>query len=486
MSRAGTDDAPRARLHRFLAVLLMTCGLLLNPYLLGLLLTADGHLDDAPTWVVLLALDALALGAGAWLWLHRRGPPWRQLAFASGLVLLPLAFLKLVDVGLGLAGFAAVFEQQYVHPPDYHEERRALEFSYEFRTNSQGLRYDEIPLAKESPKERRILVLGDSFTEGWGVGQEEAFPLVLERLFQRPDRTIRFINAGVAATGPEHQMRILFHVGLRYEIDGVLLCVYMNDLRDTTAREDFRPRLRDTQRSLAGDVLHATYPHIYALVHRVASLWTSERRRSDDLMARVKELASQRGISEEAVRAWAERIPSELIEASDEGRFNGAFLARGLLEPDYWVGSIELARPADRQRWRNMRAILDVMREELSDRGVPLAIAYIPSAVRYDPRVHDPSHLWRRAGFEMRETWLSGQAPFPRALSTWARSREVPFLDLTETFRSARVSEAPRLYYPRDGHLTAKGHRLVAESIGRWLRRIDFGGLSRPRRPAEP
>lgn len=112
MGRAGPDDAPRARIHGLLAVLLVTSGLLLNVYLLGLALTADGRLDDPRTWIVLLALDAVALGAGAWLWLHRHAPSWRRLGFAAGLVLLPLillplSFLKVVDPRLGLAGFPA-------------------------------------------------------------------------------------------------------------------------------------------------------------------------------------------------------------------------------------------------------------------------------------------------------------------------------------------------------------------------------------------
>lgn len=53
-------------------------------------------------------------------------------------------------------------------------------FAVEYRYNSLGFRDEEI--APKPQGVRRVLVLGDSFTEGQGVAEPDAYPRVLERL----------------------------------------------------------------------------------------------------------------------------------------------------------------------------------------------------------------------------------------------------------------------------------------------------------------
>jgi acyl-CoA thioesterase-1 len=43
----------------------------------------------------------------------------------------------------------------------------------------------------------RILALGDSLTEGFGVDETEAYPAVLEQLLLQKNYSIRMINGGV-------------------------------------------------------------------------------------------------------------------------------------------------------------------------------------------------------------------------------------------------------------------------------------------------
>ena len=102
----------------------------------------------------------------------------------------------LIDRALILFGFPSEPEPQYAHPPNLRETRRNLEFEYDFETNSQGLRYREIPLEKPEGT-YRVLLAGDSFTEGTGVEMEETFSTALERQAEEEEeRRIDFINAG--------------------------------------------------------------------------------------------------------------------------------------------------------------------------------------------------------------------------------------------------------------------------------------------------
>ncbi|MEM7621308.1 MAG: SGNH/GDSL hydrolase family protein [Pseudomonadota bacterium] len=70
------------------------------------------------------------------------------------------------------------------------------EFDTHIRTNSQGLRENE-RIDKKDKNTFRIVVIGDSFTFGWGVNFEETYVQVLEKeLKQKVSKHIEVINFG--------------------------------------------------------------------------------------------------------------------------------------------------------------------------------------------------------------------------------------------------------------------------------------------------
>lgn len=73
------------------------------------------------------------------------------------------------------------------------------EFEVQTVVNSAGLRDDHQSL--HSPP---VVVLGDSYAMGWGVGQDEAFPQVLERISGQ-----KVLNAGISSYGTAREMMML-------------------------------------------------------------------------------------------------------------------------------------------------------------------------------------------------------------------------------------------------------------------------------------
>ena len=82
---------------------------------------------------------------------------------------------------------------------------------------------------------RTVLFLGDSFTQGFGVSGNEAFPATTCDQLRARDITARCLNAGVTGFGTAHELRLLVKVLQRADpaIDAVVfqVCPY-NDLRD--------------------------------------------------------------------------------------------------------------------------------------------------------------------------------------------------------------------------------------------------------------
>ena len=98
-------------------------------------------------------------------------------------------------------------------------------FRVRFRTNSRGWRDHEYPLAKAD--NLRILALGDSITEGWGVEEDQAYPNVLEDRFLCG---VEVWDLGVDGYSTDQELLQLRRVIVDYKPDLVTLGFYLNDL----------------------------------------------------------------------------------------------------------------------------------------------------------------------------------------------------------------------------------------------------------------
>jgi lysophospholipase L1-like esterase len=102
------------------------------------------------------------------------------------------------------------------------------------RINSRGLRDREIAPARVKGR-TRVLCLGDSFTFGWGVGDDETYPKVLERELAG----VEAVNAGVSAWGTAQELVWLEREGFGYGPDVVTLGFYLNDFADNASDSMF-------------------------------------------------------------------------------------------------------------------------------------------------------------------------------------------------------------------------------------------------------
>ena len=106
--------------------------------------------------------------------------------------------------------------------------------TFPYRTNSHGLRDRDRP-AKQ-PGTKRVLVMGDSYTWGYAVAEEEAYPQVAERLLAeqgRPD--IEVVNGGIPDYNSRQERQLLAQLMPIYQPDAVFLAYVVNDAEPSTA-----------------------------------------------------------------------------------------------------------------------------------------------------------------------------------------------------------------------------------------------------------
>jgi len=153
-----------------------------------------------------------------------------------------LLVIFIFEIGLKLIGFSTkhLFPKEFISKdghfhslaPDVDGRHTLAEFDISFKTNSIGLRDKEYP--HKSTETLRMLVLGDSFTMGWGVEQDEVFMEVFEKKINEDkifDCNIEVLNAGVYGYGTVDELLFLQKMGLKLKPDIILLTFFIgNDI----------------------------------------------------------------------------------------------------------------------------------------------------------------------------------------------------------------------------------------------------------------
>lgn len=130
---------------------------------------------------------------------------------------------------------------------------RRTPYGVGFRYNHERCR--NAPVGPRTPGVRRVLVLGDSFTEGQGVREPDTYPRRLERQLRAEGRAVEVINCGQRGRDfPE--IAADFDRRQDYEPDVVLYAMVLNDPVQSPAFRERQSFLNDwilDRRRMLGD-----------------------------------------------------------------------------------------------------------------------------------------------------------------------------------------------------------------------------------------
>lgn len=330
-------------------------------------------------------------------------------------------------------------------PPGAEQWIRRPEFEVRLKFDSHGLRGPERGYEKPAGT-RRVLILGDSFAEGYYVNDEDSLRAVLEGLLSGGAcGRMEVLNAGTIAYSTDQEY-LYFQTELyRFQPDLVVLMFFYNDLyynaspvgpggesKPYFVLEDGRLALRNTPVPAPGG---------------------GQPNRQEPGMGEPK--------------PWRGSVALRLLSSRtvDSNPSLHAYLARlGLVEPVSADPSRELwpFGPGHRQEvdemWRRTEAILAALKDEVEARRARLVLLYVP--VRFE--VNDEVWEVTRRRYRMGPRW-DRHVVFDRLKAIGDRLGLVT-VDPRETLRRAESSGNPA-YWSRDFHWTAVGNAVSAHEL---------------------
>ncbi|HET6201516.1 MAG TPA: hypothetical protein VFI25_01795 [Planctomycetota bacterium] len=302
--------------------------------------------------------------------------------------------------------------------PSLVTTHRCVDYAVTYRTNAQGARASRDYAAARAPGRTRVLVYGDSFVFGVGVDEEQRFTDLLAA--SRPD--LEVLNLGVSGYGTDQALLRLEREGAAYAPDLVLLGHLMEHASRNLAFEHRAPS------GAPGEVRVDPKPRFL--------------------------------LGPEGLRLANTPVPPPRTEQATAAPPSPSWLRRlrlFSLAADRWSAFERRRHPfPEWEAGAEGRALTEAIVERF---------AASVRAIRAEPLV---VVLGDRTYLDGRFASLADRRPVGRFVE-FCRSRSIPVVDLLPAFDAAAGDGKDPLFFPWDGHWTARAHRIAAEALARCI-----------------
>jgi lysophospholipase L1-like esterase len=314
-----------------------------------------------------------------------------------------------------------------------------------FRTNSHGLRGDEIPYEKP-PDHFRIMILGDSFVEGYSVAEEDTLSEQLSALLNRRDDLppIEVINAGTSTYTTANETLFFESEGLRYEPDAVLLVYYAGN--DVIENVPFGGVEWEQAEPLTVGDLGDAY----------AADTNQPSETVDPLLVQLRYRLRESSLLVHYTMESARRLP---IAARLAGALGGSYVANAhqLYNP-HPPEEIETA-------WTTTQRTLERLARICDQRDIHLLVVVWPEEPEYD------DDMWERRQLAYPATKGHDQTLPSSRTTELLGDLSIPYYSLLPVMQSAwqESDRGNALMFGIDGHPTPDGYAVAAEAIGEFI-----------------
>lgn len=420
----------------------------------------------------------------------------------SGLILLGLLVgLLLAEIGLRLLPEQMLNQMIALHPIRYALYQTDPNIGWRLRPNAEYIyQHDgvEVPVKINSlglhdiehtydkpAGVYRILILGDSFTEGVQVPLADNFSRRLEDcLNQHYQQPIEVINTGVSYYSNAEELFFLQYEGRRYQPDLVLVAVYVgNDIEAYESRKkedgwvaalggyltelDEAGNLKKTWLDWANPGPYEDLSPVQRFLQRYSRIYfllANPESKPAEWLDKQKD-----AFFETFWGRWlAPSLPPAQAAPSSTPRVLPDNFKLLMYAPTFPDGPD--MPPAALNAWAVFSRVFSELSATSTGMGARLGAIIIPAREQAHEHYYQDAYqkLSKRYGVALAHiAWNYAQPN--QALGRLFEQNGLPYLDLLPPMRAYDAAGGPFLYFKEDGHLTQEGHRLTAEAACQWI-----------------
>lgn len=341
-------------------------------------------------------------------------------------------------------------EYLFVMYPDREAEVVSEEYATLVKTNEFGFRQKLDPSASYD-----TILLGDSFSEGWGVAEEETFSSIANQDLER-GQLIR--NLGIHGASPAfYALQLEKHI-TKFRPSKVLIQLFDNDLDDNEKLTRFMeiesdgkilgPKPNTTVRILGETISNLVKEStLYRLGKRISAAISKQP--NTILYYKTGKAPKMEIISHEfSLKKYGSIQP---LGNEISSKYNGQFEFYSNKNTELWQKKLE-------NNLIYLNQILEICRKN----NVSLSLIYIPA-----------KEFYAKDGItgEIINSSLSSKLeknPHAKQINTFCRKNNLICYNTAEIFYSKNPNDA---YFPYDAHWNSNGHRIFGKFLSDSLRK---------------
>lgn len=361
----------------------------------------------------------------------------------------------------------------WVMAPDRDSAHASGLFLTRVRTNSKGLRdreHDYVP----APGVVRIVVLGDSFMEGYGVEEHETMSHLLER--ELASHSVEVINMGTDGFSTTQEYLFLREEGLKYEPEIVALALYAkNDMRSNSRALELALWREESYRSYGRPYLEPGAlgdPLVFVEPEYERTLDWLEQHRADALeLARTQRFYWNTilyHLLRRRLLTWMQTPTA--VPAFDPNVFFGMPFQR-YFAAEYAPPGPELDYEALwEESWLTTRRLILATRDLANRENARFLLLYVPAKVQVDEVFRaEMERRYPRLAFD---PWRVN-----RRLADFAKEHGVVLVDPSDDFNEAHSRGQVLFNRSWDRHWSAEGHAVAARRLADEVRARFLTGM---------
>lgn len=351
------------------------------------------------------------------------------------------------------------------------------EFNFRVKLNNLGFRGKDYPYEKKKGT-IRIAVVGDSFTYGWGVSDEDLWVNLLEKKLNDNKENLKFevINLGVPGAAPYDYLETVKKYVPLFNPDFVFIAVVEgNDfslMGDIPGKEKStnRPEIIVKRKELISilnhgtfipypyfnffsESLHNTFPNfsklvLSSVVYDVRSGFKS------DMFKYIMEL------DDEGIERYEKNMDEQAKKVFLSGGINPALFNFAISYPDYFINILDINKSDYNAKVEILNSFISEIKTINDTNQAATIVVDIPYGVFVSKYYMDN---YKIMGFTYNENSWKSNIPVEIAQGA-AKNANALLIQNLDLFRENCSDEC---FWKYDDHLTPKGHKLLAENVTR-------------------